>query len=97
MHIISRKALREFWEKRPDSKHALQTWYTDAKHANWKNPADIKATHQTARFLVNNRVAFNIKGNQNRIVVVVQYKFGNVYIRFVGAHHEYDRIDASTI
>jgi mRNA interferase HigB len=97
MHIVSRKALREFWEKRPDAKHALQAWYTDVKHANWKNPADIKANHQTASFLANNRVVFNIKGNQYRIVIVVQYKFGNVYIRFVGTHRDYDRIDANII
>jgi len=97
MHIVSRKALREFWEKYPDSKHALQTWYTSVKHSTWKNPSDIKSTYHTASFLANNRVVFNIKGNQYRIVVVVQYKFGNVFIRFVGTHREYDRIDATTI
>jgi mRNA interferase HigB len=97
MHIISRKALRVFWEKRPDSKNALQAWYVEVKQANWKNPSDIKAAHQTASFLANNRVVFNIKGNQYRIIVVVQYKFGNVYIRFVGTHREYDRIDVNTI
>jgi mRNA interferase HigB len=97
MHIISRKALRVFWEKRPDSKNTLQAWYVEVKQANWKSPSDIKATHQTASFLANNRVVFNIKGNQYRIIVVVQYKFGNVYIRFVGTHREYDRIDVNTI
>jgi mRNA interferase HigB len=97
MHIISRKALRVFWEKRPDSKNTLQAWYVEVKQANWKSPSDIKAAHQTASFLANNRVVFNIKGNQYRIIVVVQYKFGNVYIRFVGTHREYDRIDVNTI
>jgi len=97
MHIISRKALREFWEKHSDAKQALLTWYVDVEHANWKSPADIKAVHRTASFLANNRVVFNIKGNQYRIIVVVQYKYGNVYIRFVGTHREYDRIDANTI
>ena len=97
MRIISRKILREFWEKHPDAQNPLQTWYIDVKHANWKKPSDIKAIYQTASFLQNNRIIFNIKGNTYRIVVVVHYKKGDVFIRFVGAHSEYDRIDANKI
>jgi len=97
MHVISRKTLRKFWEKHPDAQQPLQAWYVDVKHANWKKPSDIKAIHQTASFLANNRVVFNIKGNQYRIVIVIEYKFGNIYIRFVGTHREYDRFDATKI
>jgi mRNA interferase HigB len=97
MRILSRKTLREFWEKRPDARQALQAWYVDVEHATWKGPADIKRTYQTASFLQENRIVFNIKGNKYRIVVVIQFKYGNVYIRFIGTHSQYDQIDASTI
>jgi mRNA interferase HigB len=97
MRIISRRTLREFWEKRPDARQSLQAWYADVKHADWKSPADIKNVYRNASFLANNRVVFNIKGNRYRVVVAVQYKYRLVYLRFVGTHQEYDRIDAATI
>lgn len=97
MHVYSRKTLREFWEKHPDSQQALQAWYVNVKHANWKTPSDIKQANQTASFLQNDRIVFNIKGNTYRIVVVVEYVHGSVYIRFIGTHSQYSRIDASTI
>jgi mRNA interferase HigB len=97
MHIVSRKILREFWEKHPVARQPLQSWYVDVKHAHWAGPAEIKSIYRNASFLADNRIVFNIKGNTYRLIVVVQYKFGNVYIRFVGTHQEYDRIDAETI
>lgn len=75
----------------------LQTWFHDVEHASWSGPADIKAVYRNASLLANNRVVFNIKGNHYRLVVVVVYQNGVVYIRFVGTHEEYDRIDAATI
>jgi mRNA interferase HigB len=97
MRIISRRLLREFWEKHPDSAIPLQTWFHDVKHANWTSPAEIKAVYQNASFVAHNRVVFNIKGNHYRLVVVVVYHHGMVYIRFVGTHEEYDRIDVTVI
>ncbi len=97
MRIIARKALREFWVRRPDAKQTLQAWYHDVKRARWKSPADVKAVYRTASVVGHNRVVFNIKGNRYRIVVAVQYPFGIVYIRFVGTHREHDRIDATTV
>lgn len=97
MRIISRRKLREFWEKHPDSSIALQTWFHDVERAVWNTPADIKAVYQNVSFVANNRVVFNIKGNHYRLVVVVVYLHGVVYIRFVGTHEEYDRIDVTTI
>jgi mRNA interferase HigB len=97
MRIISRKTLRDFWEKHPDSRQPLMAWYADVKQAVWLNPSDIKNVYRNASFLTNNRVVFNIKGNTYRIIIVVQYKFGLVYIRFVGTHQEYDRIDAESV
>ena len=97
MPIISRKTLREFWDQHPDARQPLQAWYDDVKHADWRSPADIKNVYRNASFLANNRVIFNIKGNDYRLIVAVQYTHGILFIRFVGTHREYDRIDAATI
>jgi len=97
MRIISRRTLREFWERHPDARQALQAWYADAKRAVWKRLADIKEVYRNASIIAHNRVVFNIKGNRYRLVVAVNYEYGMVYIRFVGTHEEYDRIDAATI
>jgi mRNA interferase HigB len=97
MRIISRKTLKDFWEKHPDSSQALQAWYDDAKHADWKSPADIKSAYRNASFLSNDRVVFNIKGNHYRLIVMIRYAHSLVYIRFVGTHGQYDRVDPETI
>ncbi len=97
MRIISRRTLKEFWDRHPDAQQPLQAWYIDAKHASWKSPADIKGVYRNASLIANNRVVFNIKGNKYRLVVAVQYEYGIIYIRFVGTHREYERIDASAI
>jgi mRNA interferase HigB len=97
MRIISRKTLKEFWDQHPDAQQPLQAWYIDAKHSLWKSPADIKDVYRNASFIANNRVVFNIKGNKYRLIVAIRYEYGIVYIRFVGTHREYERIDASTI
>ena len=97
MRIISRRTLREFWEQHSDARQPLQAWYADAKRAVWKMPADIKKVYRNASFIANNRIVFNIKGNRYRLVVAIQYEYGIIYIRFIGTHQEYDRIDAATI
>ena len=97
MRIISRRALREFWEVHTDAQKALEAWYIDTKQAKWKTPSDIKRVYRNASFVANNRVVFNIKGNRYRLVVAIAYKSGIVYIRFVGTHGEYDKIDVTTI
>ena len=97
MRIIALKTLRAFWEQHPDARQALQAWYDDTQRAQWRTPADIKNVYRNASFIGNNRVIFNIKGNDYRLVVAINYRQGIVYIRFVGSHQAYDRIDASTI
>ena len=74
MRIISRKALHEFSDKHPDCEQALEAWYHDTKRADWKTPADIKNVYRNASILASNRVVFNIKGNQYRLVVAIQYQ-----------------------
>ncbi len=97
MRIISRKMLKEFWERHPDAEQSLLAWHADVKQAIWRSPTDIKMVYRNASFLANNRVVFNIKGNTYRLVAAIQYEFGIVYIRFVGTHGEYDHIDAATV
>jgi mRNA interferase HigB len=97
MRIISRKMLREFWERHPEAQQVLQAWYADVKQADWQSPADIKKVYRHASFLARNRVVFKIKGNTYRLVVMINYEFSLVFIRFVGTHQEYDRINAATI
>jgi mRNA interferase HigB len=97
MRIISRKVLRAFWEGHPEARPALQAWYADVKHASWKSPADVKRAYRNASFVANNRVVFNIRGGKYRIIVAVQYRFPIVFIRFVGTHQQYDKVDAASI
>ena len=97
MHIISVKTLRDFWEKYPDAEQALRVWNADVSRVTWKNPAEIKQFYPTTSFLQANRIVFNIRGNNYWLVVKVDYHLGRVYIRFIGTHEEYDRIDAETV
>lgn len=97
MKIIALRTLREFWERHPQAETPLRNWYAEAAHADWNSPIQIKKAHRNANFLANNRVVFNIKGNEFRLVVALRYAQGLMFIRFVGTHAEYDRINASTI
>lgn len=97
MHVVSVKALRLFWERHPDAERPLRAWYAIVRRAQWRTPSDIKAGYRSASFIGNNRVVFNIKGNNDRLVVLVEYQKGRLFIRFVGTHAEYDRIDAEVI
>jgi len=99
MRIISAKTIKYFWENKKyrDSEQALKSWYQEAKQAQWKSPADIKRQYGNASILKNNRAVFNIKGNRYRLIVAVNYKLSIVFIRFIGTHEEYDKINAQTI
>lgn len=97
MRVIAKKILREFWEKHNDCEDQLKSWYKEAEEANWQIPNDIKKEYPTASFLADNRVVFNIKGNHYRLIVKINYAFSIVFIRFVGTHAEYDKIDATKI
>ena len=97
MRIIALSTLRLFWEKHPDAEMSLRNWYAEASRANWRTPADIKAAYRNASFTANNRVVFNVKGNDYRLGVAVHYDRGQMYVRFVGAHRQYNTINAETI
>jgi mRNA interferase HigB len=99
MRIISRKALRDFWEqpKYADSEQPLKSWFKIASEADWATPSAIKAQFGHASFVGDNRVVFNIGGNKYRLVGVVNYAYRIMYIRFVGTHKHYDEIDVKEI
>lgn len=95
--IIAKRTLREFWDKHTDAEQYLKTWFDTAKNANWRSPNDIKASYANASILKESRVVFNIKGNSYRLVVKFNYERQWAFIRFVGTHAEYDKINAETI
>lgn len=99
MRIIKRKTLKDFYNQpgHSDAEAPLEAWYHETKHARWKTPADIKAHYASASILKNSRVVFNIGGNKYRLVVEIDYAAGIVFIRFIGTHAEYDRIDAEEV
>jgi mRNA interferase HigB len=98
MRIFSRSTLMDFWAKHPDARDPLRLWFTIVEKASWGGPADVRSVFGSADFLPNNRIVFDIKGNTYRLIVQVKYDpLYLVYIRFVGTHAEYDRIDASTV
>lgn len=97
MRVIAKRTLRTFWHRHPDAAEALQAWYDEAERTVWRSPADIRARYASVSILADNRVVFNMQGNQYRLVVQIHYHTQIVYVRFVGTHAEYDRIDAETI
>ncbi len=99
MRIFSRKTLKVFWELHDyaDSEQPLKAWYDEASQANWKTPNDIKALYKSASILKDGRVVFNIHGNTYRLIVKINYDFSVIYIRFVGTHKQYDKINANEV
>jgi mRNA interferase HigB len=97
MRVFAKKILREFWEKQADSKEQLKTWYNEALKSIWTSPIDIKSEYPTASILKSGRVVFNICGNKYRLIVQINYLRKWVFIRFIGTHKKYDKIDANKI
>lgn len=99
MRIVSKRTLREFWEQPmySDSRGQLEAWHEEVLRANWSTPQELKAQFRNASVLQDNRVVFNIKGNDYRLIVKINYPYRMVYVRFVGTHKMYDQIDAVTI
>lgn len=99
MHIVALRNLESFWQqpKRSDAEGALKAWFFEAKSARWATPQEVKNQYANASIIANNRVVFNIKGNDYRLIVAIAYKMQYVYVKFIGTHAEYDKIDAATI
>jgi len=97
VRIIAKKRLREFWEEYPDAEEPLLAWYREVEREDWDTPAKVKQKYGSASIVADNRVVFNIKGNDYRLVVKINYAYRVVYIRFVGTHAEYDEIDVEEV
>ncbi|MDP2811157.1 MAG: type II toxin-antitoxin system HigB family toxin [Rhodocyclaceae bacterium] len=97
MNVVAVKILRDFWGRFPDSEQPLKAWVDEVRRAAWVQSADIKKGYGSASILKNRRGVFNIKGNDYRLVASVAYRFQAVYIKFIGTHQLYDRIDAETV
>lgn len=97
MRIFTEQALKEFAERNPSSKTALQVWCKVVRKSEWRSLSDIKDTFNSVDYVGNQRFVFNIKGNEYCLVAVVKFSIGFVYIRFIGTHKDYDKIDCKSI
>ena len=97
MRVIAISTLRDFWIKHPDSEQALREWYIKTLRAGWNSFNDIRNDFNSVDYIKNQRYVFNIRGNGYRLVAAIKFTPKLVYVRFVGTHSEYDKIDASTI
>lgn len=97
MRIISKRALRNFWAVHPQAEQPLLAWYREVEKEDWETPAQVKEKYGNASFLKGNRVVFNIKGNDFRLIVRINYPYRVIYVRFVGTHAEYDKIEAEEV
>jgi mRNA interferase HigB len=100
VRVISKQTLRQFWESTPgrtDARRSLEAWHREARKASWSSPQDVKRLYATASVMKGGRVVFNICGNRYRLVVRINFSQQIVFVRFVGTHADYDRIDAGTI
>ncbi|MBI4526215.1 MAG: type II toxin-antitoxin system HigB family toxin [Deltaproteobacteria bacterium] len=96
MRIIAKKTLREFWLLNPDAEEPVLAWYREVEKEDWAKPSQVKDKYRSASF-VGDRVVFNIKGNDYRLVVKINYPYRVVYVRLVGTHKEYDEIDVEEV
>lgn len=97
MRVITEEPLKKYIAKYPDTETALKSWLKTVKEANWQNFADVKRSFNSADNVGNQHYVFNIRGNNHRLVVVIKFTIKWVYIRFIGTHDEYNKIDCSNI
>jgi mRNA interferase HigB len=97
MRVIAKRTLRLFWERHPQAEEPLQAWYREVEKEDWDGPVQVKEKYGSASILKGGRVVFNIKGNDYRLVVKINYPYRVIYVRFIGAHDEYDRINAEEV
>ena len=93
MIVVSRKRLRDFWRKHPDARNALLLWERRVKAADWQTYNDVKQDFGDADQVGDERIVFNIRGNHYRLVAIVKIRNHRVYIRWIGTHKAYDKIN----
>lgn len=97
VRIVAKSTLRAFWDEYPDAEEPLLAWYREVEKEDWGEPAHVKAKYRSASVVGDNRVVFNIKGNDYRLVVKINYPYRMLYIRFVGTHAQYDDINVEEV
>jgi mRNA interferase HigB len=103
MRIIARRTLQRFVQSlaghkdQPAVKAALDAWFAEARRARWRSTADVRGSYATATIVTAERVVFNVKGNAYRLVVAIDFEKGIVWIKWIGTHKDYDRIDVGTV
>jgi mRNA interferase HigB len=97
VRIIAISTLRHFWEVNRDAEEPIKAWYQEARAADWATPHQVKSMYQSASVLGDNRIVFNIAGNKYRLVVKFNYAYRIGYVRFIGTHAEYDRINVEEV
>lgn len=95
--IFAKSRLKLFWEKHPDTEQYLKTWYNTAINSDWRTPSEVKNTYANASILKDSRIVFNIKGNSYRLVAKFNYEKQWIFIRFIGSHADYEKIDANKV
>jgi mRNA interferase HigB len=97
VRVIAKRTLRDFWEKHSDCEEQLKSWYRETEKSEWSNINELKSEYPSASILKDNRIVYNIKGNNYRLIVKFNFEFQICWIRFIGTHAEYDKIDANSI
>ena len=97
MRVIAKRTLRKFWKKHADCEEQLKSWYRETEKAKWSNINELKREYPSASILNDNRIVYNIKGNNYRLIVKFNFEYQISWIRFIGTHAEYDKINANEI
>lgn len=97
MRIIARSTLVAFWEKHPETRPSLAHWQNVAKAANWQSANDVQSAFSKAKALNGERVRFEVAGGDYRLIVAFDFRRAIAFVKFIGSHAEYDRIDALTV
>lgn len=97
MNIYNLSSLITFYERHPDCEQTLKKWYHDVSSKNWKKPGDITRDFNTSRTIKNNRAIFEINKNDYRLIAEINYQKGWLFIKFIGTHPEYDKINPETV
>ena len=97
MRVIAKRTLRDFWMKHADCEQQLKSWYRETEKAEWENINELKREYPSASILKENRIVLNIKGNDYRLIVKFNFDYQICWIRFIGTHAEYDKINANEI
>jgi len=97
VRVIAKSTLRNFWLKHADCEQQLKAWFNEIEKSNWGSVNQLKTEFPSASILPENRIVFNIKGNNYRLIVKFNFEYRICWIRFIGTHAEYDKIDAKTI